>query len=144
MVLVLGYLSSSNYGSQGVTSYDYYGITILLFSILNVSMTASNSFMEKSLRLSNLRIMFSPINTSYIYVSKILATSAFTSLCYFLYALICKFLLQVNFGYHNTTYIFIIMLLFNFLSSSLGVLFCCIFKGEELANTILSPLNIEV
>lgn len=141
LVLVLGYFSGGGYGSETITSYDYYGITILIFNVLNVSMTSSNSFMEKSIRLSNLRIMFAPINKSYIYLSKILATLFFTSFCFLIYIVICKSIIGVDFGGNRIIYILIIMFAFNFFSSTIGVLFCCIFKGEELANTILSPIN---
>lgn len=43
LVSVLGYLSYGDYFGYGITSYDYYGITVLIYSALNVSVTASNS-----------------------------------------------------------------------------------------------------
>ncbi len=141
LILILGFLSSGSYGKSGIDAYDYYGITILLYIALNVSVTAANSFMEKSLKNSNLRIMYSPISISFIYLSKIAATFAFTSVCFMALAAASGLLLGVNFGGGNTIYTIIMVLLLDLLSSSLGVMFCCIFKSEELTNKILSTAN---
>lgn len=141
LIVVLGALSKESYGVAGVTSYDYYGITILIYSVLNVSLTSSNSFMEKSLKTSNLRILYSPIRISYVYLSKIVATFLFTSICFLTLITLLNLLIGVNFGGGNARYIMTMIIVFNFFTSSLGVLFCCIFKSEELANKILSPIN---
>ncbi|MDP4094663.1 MAG: ABC transporter permease [Bacillota bacterium] len=138
LTLILGFLSSGNYGRTGVDSYDYYGITMLIFAVLNVAMTASNSFMEKSLKTSNLRVIFSPIPKSYIYLSKIVATFAFTSVCLLLNTFLFNIVLQVNFGGARILYVIALLLLFDLFSSITGVMFCCIFKSEELSNRILS------
>jgi ABC-2 type transport system permease protein len=138
LILILGFLSSGNYGKGEISSYDYYGVTMLILCLLNVSLTASNTFMEKSLKISNLRIMYSPIKTSYIYLSKIFSTFFFTVICFLLLMLVSNLFLNVNFGGKNSMYIIVFVLLFDLLSSTLGVLFCCIFKSEEAANKILS------
>jgi len=138
LVVLLGYLTSGNYGAGGVTAYDYYGVTILIFAVLNVSMTASNSFMEKSLKTSNLRIMYAPIRLSYIYLAKIAATFIFTSVCFLGYIALFSLVFGVNFGGVNLLYVILIVLFLNLLSSITGVFFCCIFKSEELTNKIIS------
>lgn len=143
IVLILGYLTSGNYDGTNVTSYDYYGVSIIIFCVIFVSATASNSFMEARVKSSNLRIMYSPINVSSIYLSKITSTFVFTSVCFLVLMAILKLSLNVNYGGKNTIYVIILLELFNFLSAAVGILFCCIFKSEELANKILSPfLNI--
>lgn len=141
LILILGFLCQGNYGSGGVSSYDYYGVTMLLFTVLNVSVSAANSFMEKSIKSSNLRIVFSPVKTLYIYTSKIIATFLFTSVCYIAVILFCNFLLGVNFGGSNIGYVILLILLLDLLSSTIGVFFCCIFKSEEGASQVLSMLN---
>ena len=138
LVLVLGFLNRGNYGDTGIDSYDYYGVAILIYFVLNVSTTAANSFMERSLKTTNLRVMFSPIRLSYIYLSKIVATFLFTSLCFILLMLVASSALGVNYGGENRGYVLCLILSFTFLSSALGVFFCCIFKSEELTNKILS------
>ncbi|MES5954178.1 ABC transporter permease [Bacillus fungorum] len=140
-IMIFGYLSADYYGSKEITSYDYYGITMLVYCVLNVSMTASNSFMETSLKSSNLRVMYSPIRIRYIYVAKVMATFTVTSICLLLAMLIVHGCLNVSYGGSNTIYVIIILFLFNFFSSIVGVLFCCIFKSEEITNMILSIVN---
>ena len=61
LILILGFLGNGNYSENGVNAYDYYGVTMLIFSGLNVTVTASNTFMEKSLKNSNLRVLHSPL-----------------------------------------------------------------------------------
>jgi ABC-2 type transport system permease protein len=141
LMLVLGSLNRGSYGNTGINSYDYYGVTILLYIVLNVSTTAANSFMERSLKTTNLRVMFSPIRNSYIYLSKIAATFIFTSVCFVVLMLLSGALLGVNYGGRNALPVLALVLLFDLLSAVIGVFFCCIFKSEELTNKILSLVN---
>lgn len=141
LILVLGYLTSGNYGASDVTAYDYYGITMLIFSALNVSITAANSFMEKSLKTSNLRIMYTPIPMTFIYLSKITATFLFTFSCQLTLVLLLQATLHVNFGGSHVIYFMVVLLLLNFFSASVGVWFCCLFRNEEVSNNILSMSN---
>ncbi|EJR55648.1 hypothetical protein IIM_00740 [Bacillus cereus VD107] len=140
-IMIFGYLSADYYGGKEITSYDYYGITMLVYCVLNVSMTASNSFMESSLKSSNLRVMYSPIRIGYVYVAKVMATFTVTSVCLLSVMLIIHGCLNVTYGGSNAIYVIIILSLFNFFTSIVGVLFCCIFKSEEITNMILSIVN---
>ena len=143
MVSILGYLTSGNYKGGGVTSYDYYGVSLIIFTVLFVACTAANSFMEERVKSSNLRIMYSPINPSSIYMSKIAATFVFSSVCVLVSMAILKLCFNVNYGGENIVYVIILLELLNLLSATIGILFCCIFKSEQLANKTLSPfLNI--
>ncbi len=141
MILALGFLNRGNYGNTGIDSYDYYGITILLYIILNVSTSSANSFMEKSLKTTNMRVMFTPIRLSFIYLSKILATFVFTSACFSVMMLLANKVLGVNYGGRHTGYVLCLVFLFNLLSSVAGVMLCCIFKSEESTNKLLSLVN---
>lgn len=143
IVMILGHLTDGNYNGSAVSSYDYYGVSIIIFFALFTGTISANSFMEKRIKASNLRIMYSPIDTSYIYLSKITATFIFSSVCYMSVMALLKLIFNINYGGKNLIYVFILLELFTLLSSALGILFCCIFKSEELANKILSPfLNI--
>lgn len=141
LIMVMGYMTSSVYGGGEVTSYDYYGVTILIFVTLNVSMIASNSFMEKSLKTSNLRILYSPVPTFYLYLSKMLATFLYSSVALFLLVGLTHFILGVNFGGKGWVYVVLILIGFTLFSSALGILLCCIFRSEETTNKILSMVN---
>lgn len=137
LVLILGFLSSGAYGSS-VTAYDYYGITIMLYMIFNTSTLAANSFMEERIKKGNMRIIYSPLPKSFIYLSKIAATFTFSSLCHLLVIILLNLVLNVNLGGANTVYVILILLMFEMFACVLGILFCCIFKSENISNQILS------
>ncbi|MDF2985051.1 MAG: potB1 [Eubacterium sp.] len=140
LTLILGFLCQGNYG-EDITSYDYYGITMLLFTVISVSVSAANGFMEKSIKACNLRVIYSPIKVSYIYLSKIVATFLYTSVCFMLVIGVCKFFMGVDYGGKNFGYVLLLILLLDLLSAALGVMFCCIFKSEEVSSQILSMAN---
>ena len=142
MILALGFLNRGNYGNTGIDSYDYYGITILLYIVLNVSTSSANSFMEKSLKTTNMRVMFTPVRLSFIYLSKIAATFVFTSACFSVMMLLANKVLGVDYGGRNAGLVLCLVLLFNLFSSAAGVMMCCIFKSEEATNKILSLVNM--
>lgn len=139
LIALLGYVSKDRYGGLGITSYDYYGLTILLFAILNVTSTAANSFMEARLKASNLRVLYTPVPEAFVYGAKIAATFVFAACCLATVMASSRYVLHVNFGGSMlVAYIAVLLLLFILLCAAIGVLFCCIFRSEELANKILS------
>ena len=138
MTLILGFLGNGGYGDTGVNAYDYYGVSILVFMLLNVSVTAANTFMEATLKNANLRAIHAPVPRSFTYLSKIVSTSLFTGVCFLAMMALNAFALGVDYGGHMAGYVIALMLLFNLMSASMGVMFCCIFKSEEVANKILS------
>lgn len=137
LVVILGFLNSGNYGST-VTSYDYYGVTMMVYMVFNTSTTAANSFMEERIKRGNMRIIYSPMAKPLMYTSKILAAFLFSSACYFIAVLLLTFALGVNFGGWNVGFVAAILLMSNLFSSALGVMLCCMFKTEETTNQILS------
>ena len=141
LILILGFLGNGGYENGGADAYDYYGVAMLIYTLLNVALTASNTFMERSLKNSNLRVLHSPVAKSSVYLSKIVSTFLFTSICNLVLMALSHYTLGVNYGGTKTLYVVAIVLLFDFFSTALGVLFCCIFKSEEVANKILSLIT---
>ena len=134
---ILGFLSEGMYGSI-LSSYDYYGISMIFFGILNTATFSANSFLEEKIKRANLRIIYTPINKKYLTLSKVISTFIFTSFFYSLTAVFLHFIFDVNYGGENTVYVWFLLMGMNLFFSSLGVLMCCIFKSEEIANQILS------
>ena len=139
LVLILGFLNSGNYGNE-VLSYDYYGITIMIYMIFMTSSLSANSFMEERIKKGNMRLIYAPLPKSYIYISKIVATFIFSTICHLLVILMLILILNVNFGGNNIIYIILVLIIFEGLSSILGVLFCIIFKSENTANQVLNVI----
>lgn len=139
MILILGFLSEGSYGIE-LSSYDYYGITMMIYSALNAATLAANSFMEQRIKSPNLRIVFSPVKPMYIYLSKIIATVIFTTVCYSAVGVALHFMMNVNFGGEKAIFLWILMIAVEFFASCLSVMVCCIVKSEEITNTIVSNL----
>lgn len=137
LVLILGFLSSGAYGSS-ITGYDYYGVSMMIYIILNTSTVAANSFMEERIKKGNMRMIYSPVPKNFIYISKIAATFVFSSLGHLLVMLILNLVFKVNYGGERVGFIIIIFLMLELFSSILGIMFCCIFKEESITNQILS------
>lgn len=140
LMIVLGYLTEGMYGNE-VTSYQYYGLTMLIFMSLNVSITAANSFMENRIRRSNLRILYAPISRSIVYLSKMIATFIFTTACSYLLVLCIYLMFGLPSKGFTWFYFMLILTGLNLFAATLGVLMCCIFKSEEVSNQLLSIVN---
>lgn len=139
LVLVMGFLTSGSYGNT-VTSYDYYGVALMIYGIFNAATFSANSFMEERIKNANMRIVYSPVRPFFIHFSKVLATTIFCTVTYTLVGALLYFIAGVNYGGVNLWMIYLIMLLAIFFFSALGVAVCCILRSESSTNQILSLL----
>lgn len=135
LVVTLGFLTNESYSSV-VSSFDYYGITLIIYSALMSGLTSSNAFLEEKIKKPNMRIIYAPCRDSYIYISKIVATFIFE----FIFHLIDMAILVLIFNIHldSIFHLIIILALVELFSVTLGIMMCCIFKTEMTANQILS------
>ncbi len=137
LVLILGFLSSGQYGNM-ITSYDYYGITMMIYIVFNTSTIAANSFMEERIKQGNMRVIYSPVPTAYMYLTKIAASFVFSTVCHLFVIMLLHVLLKVHLGGPYTGFTLSVLILFEAFASILGVLCCCIFKSENTSNQVLS------
>ncbi len=137
LVLILGFLASGSYG-DAVTSYDYYGITMMLFIVLNTATISANSFMEERIKSGNMRIIHSPVRPFSIHFSKLAASFVFASACHTVVGLVLSLSLGVNYGGADAVCVWVLMLFAEFFASGLGIMLCCALKSENITNQILS------
>ena len=137
VILIMGFLTSGVYANSS-DAYNYYAVSFLIYAMLNGAMTATNCFMERDIKKPNLRIIHSPVGRFPIYFSKIVASTLFDYICHLLVLAILVPVLHINLGGGNAVYIILLMVPIEFASAALGVLFCCIFKTEVAASTLLS------
>lgn len=140
IVLIMGFLNSGAY-RHASDAYLYYTVTFLIYGMMNGAMTATNSFMERDIKKANLRIIHSPAGSFPIYFSKIVTSCAFNYLCHLIALAVLVPLLQLDFGGKNIGYLLLLMIPVEFAACALGVLFCCVFKAEEGASTLLSNVS---
>lgn len=137
LVLIMGFLTSGSYGGT-VTSYDYYGIAMMLYLIFNAATFSANGFMEERVKSPNMRIVYSPVRPFYIHFSKVLATFIFCTTTYTLVGVLLHFIAGINYGGMYFWMIYLLMLLSIFFFSALGVMVCCILRRENSTNQLLS------
>ena len=136
LIIILGYLTRFDYGTR-IQSYDYYGVTLIVFSIFNTGTIAANSFMEDKIKMGNMRIVFSPVHSSWIYISKIIASAIFDFICHLFVIGILVYCFQFHLG-KNPGWLLLLMLVGEFFGAAVGVCLCCVLKSESVCNQILS------
>ncbi|KAF1680062.1 ABC transporter permease [Bacillus sp. SKDU12] len=137
LILVMGFVTKNSFGAGVVSSYDYYGVNMMIFAATLIAMTASNTFMEEKVKKANLRIVYAPVSTTDIYLSKLLSTWIFSVIMYSLNVLIAQTMFHLNFGGQHLPYLMLLLYMFLFFGCSFGTMFCCLFKNEEQANGIM-------
>ncbi|TYS11582.1 ABC transporter permease [Bacillus subtilis] len=137
LILVMGFVTKNSFGAGGVSSYDYYGVNMMIFAAALIAMTASNTFMEEKVKKANLRIVYAPVSTTGIYLSKLLSTWIFSVIVYSVNVLIAQTIFHLNFGGQYLPYVMLLLYVFLFFGCCFGTMFCCLFKNEEQANGIM-------
>jgi ABC-2 type transport system permease protein len=136
LILIMGFLCGGSYADLK-DAYQYYAITLIVYGILNGSMTASNCFMERDIKRPNLRIIYSPAGKFSIYFSKIVASFVFDFILHTLVLVALCPLLHITLG--NAPWLFILLMVpVEFATASLGIFFCCVFHCEETTSMLLS------
>nr|WP_320025802.1 ABC transporter permease [uncultured Acetobacterium sp.] len=135
LIVVLGFLQKDSYG-EAVSAFDYYGITLMIYTVISSGMTSANAFIEVTIRIPNMRIIYAPGNERVIYLAKIVSSFGFCLLCHLTVAVLTFTLFKIRVD--AIPQLLILLVLMELFSVALGVMFCCIFKTEATANQILS------
>jgi len=144
LIGVLGFVTKSNFGTTLINSYDYQGVNMLILSVaLFVAITTSNAFMEEKVMRGNMRIAYAPVRKFEMVMSKIVSSYVFISICYGLLVPFCQYVLGLNMGGGNFMWFLLLLNVLGFFGCCFGAMFCCIFRSEEQANSIMQiPLFI--
>ncbi|WP_010235124.1 ABC transporter permease [Clostridium arbusti] len=137
LIGVIGFVTKGGYGAGSVSSYDYYGVTMMIFTALLIAMTATNTFMEEKVKRGNTRITYAPVSKTEIYLSKLISTYILGTVSYSVILCVGQYLFHINFGGKNILYIMLLINILSLFGCSLGTMFCCIFKNEEAANSVM-------
>lgn len=137
MIGILGFLTKDLYGKE-ITSYDYYGITMMIYTAIMSGMTAANAFMEERIKKPNMRIIFAPGNIADIYLSKIIASFFFTMLTSIFDFVILVLFFHVRLA--SDGILFALYAELTLFSVTLGIMLCCIFKKETTTNQVQSMI----
>lgn len=141
LIGIMGLVTKGSFGAGGVSSFDYNGVVMMIFTALIISATAVNTFMEEKVKKGNMRIIYAPVSKTQIYLSKLLSTYIFGIVSYSIIIIVGQFIFHINFGGKNIGYVILLIDLFTLFGCSLGIMCCCLFKSEEGANAI-DPLIV--
>lgn len=145
LIGVMGFVTRGGFGTELVSSFDYYGVNMLIFSVGMIAITATNAFMEEQVKRGNFRIAYAPIPKQHIYLSKILSSYLLSAICYGILVPFCQYVFGLNMGGNNFIYFVLLLNIFGFCGCCFGTMFCCIFKEEEQANGIMQiPLFLSI
>lgn len=145
LIGVLGFVTKSNFGTQFISSYDYYGVNMLILTVALVAITASNAFMEEKVIRGNVRITYAPVSKAEIYLSKVVSTYFFTAICYGFLVPLCQYVLGLNMGGDHFIWFALLLNIFSFFGCCFGIMFCSIFHSEEQANSIMQiPIFLSI
>ncbi len=137
LVLLFGFLFSDMYQSNIVTSFDFYGITMIFYLILQSATITPTIFMEERIKKGNLRIAYAPVSRVEIYASKLIATIILLALSFLVHIVFLGITGIVNFGGPNCLAIIGLFFLALVFMVSLGGAVCTIVKNEDLTNKIV-------
>lgn len=98
LIGVMGLVTSGSFGAGNVSSFDYNGITMMIFVAFLIAMTASNTFMEEKVKRGNTRIIYAPVSKVKIYLSKMISTYILGSISYSFICFLGQFIFHINFG----------------------------------------------
>lgn len=135
LVMIIGYLTKGAYGN-GFSSYDYYGVTLIIYSALSSGMTAANAFMEERIKKPNMRIIYAPGNVKSLFLAKIGASFVFS----FLTHIVDFAILSLVFGIEvkGVGQLLVLLGLTELFSVTLGITMCCVIKQESMTNQLQS------
>ena len=137
LILLFGFLFSNQYSGHIVTSYDFYGVTMIFYLTLVSATIASTVFMEEKIKKANLRVAYSPIPRYKIYLSKVISTFCLLTITFTLNMVILEFTGIVNFGGKNFIYTLLLIIILLFFSITLGCAVCVTLKSQDLTNKLL-------
>ena len=145
MIGIMGFVTKNSYTAGTVSSYDYYGVTMMIFTAIMIAITATNTFMEETVKRGNSRIVFAPVSKTEIYLSKLLSTYILATISYSIILILGQFVFNINFGGKNIVYIMLLINIISLFGCAMGTMFCCILKSEEGANSVINiPIMVFV
>jgi len=136
MIFLLGLLSQGFY-SGPMSSWDVVAVNLLLYQALLSCSMSTNSFLERTLKAPNLRVLFAPVRPLDLLLSKVLASTLFC-LGGFVFVFVVLEVLGVHLGPLCGLEFFGMIAALSLASSALGLWVVCLVQDESGANMVLN------
>lgn len=136
LALLIGYLTQNSFGSR-MSSYQYYSINMMLFVYIGSGNVGLYNFIDKSMKQGNLRLIFTPIKTIYIYLSQIISGTLFSSIGIAFTILIFKIFFNINFN-GSELIIFALFSSIALVSNAVSIFLCTVINNFNSISIIIT------
>ncbi|MDP4088948.1 MAG: ABC transporter permease [Bacillota bacterium] len=143
MILLLGYISTNFFkGDSSVTSFQYYTLVLIPFTIFCSIITMAYVAKDESLYKTAYRFIIAPVSSKSIVLSKIISCTVVVWLCNMLLLIITKLLLGTHLGISAGAILFL-LLAESLMASAVGIYLGLAFRNFKTLKGILNiPINI--
>ncbi|MEG0619274.1 MAG: ABC transporter permease [Bacilli bacterium] len=138
LIIVTGFVFQNYFNNEILSSYDYYGINILVFLTTASVIILPELMFGSNVKHVNFRIIYSPISREKMYISKIIVAVIVPFIIFSSYIFIFNLFKIVNYGSNNAVDMIIIEFFLLLFSISFGGAFCVFSKNEDLSTKILN------
>lgn len=139
LTLIIGYLSQNSFSGE-ISSYEYYSISMMIFIYSGSGIASAYNFIDNPMKQGNLRIIFTPIKTTSIYLSQIICGTIYSSIGIAFSMFVFKILFRVNYN-ESEFIIFIAFITLAFMSSAIGIFLCTIIDNIGVINMIFNLIQ---
>jgi len=139
MILLMGYLTSANYGKD-FTGYQYYTVVMLTFCVAMSIITAAYAGKDDADKKTAVRLLFAPVTKVQIVLTKIISCTIIISFCNLLVLVFAKLVLQLPVAFEIIP-VFLLLVAETFVICAIGL-----FIGFGMRNFIVikNILNIPI
>ena len=138
LILITGFVFGSIFSDDILTSYDYYGVTMMIYLSMATVIILPELLFGSNVKYANYRIVYSPIPRYKIYLSKLIVAISISYLILAFYMLIFNSTGVVNYGKSNIAYSLLLDLALVIFSITFGGAFCVLLKSEDIVTKILN------
>ena len=138
LILITGLVFESIFSDDILTSYDYYGVTMMIYLSMATVIILPELLFGSNVKYANYRIVYSPIPRYKIYLSKLIVAISVSYFILAIYMIIFNSMGLVNYGKSNIDYILLLDLALVTFSITFGGAFCVLIQNEDIATKILN------
>ncbi|MCR1900961.1 ABC transporter permease [Ligilactobacillus apodemi] len=138
LILITGLVFESIFSDDILTSYDYYGVTMMIYLSMATIIILPELLFGSNVKYANYRIVYLPIPRYKIYLSKLIVAISVPYFILAIYMIIFNSMGLVNYGKSNIDYILLLDLALVTFSITFGGAFCVLMQNEDIATKILN------
>ncbi|MBA1392516.1 ABC transporter permease [Lactobacillus sp. XV13L] len=138
LTLLASFVLQTNFNNDFLSSYDYYGITMLVYLTTATVIIMPELMFGSHVKYANRRIAYAPVSRDTICLSKLLASFLIPLIVFSNYIFWGNISGLINYGGQQIVYIFLLEAFLLLFAITLGGAFCTLLKSEDLATKILN------